>query len=394
MRVREKNETMATEVAPLLSSAAPVIDQSPPPTAVIPNAPPPAALADTTPVDDPSARKNAGDHRARLEVQGLVRSANQIAASLIGGLSRADEATPIFANALDRGANRIRACAPAVSETLRAMATAVRANDPAALHAIEKSQGDHPLDGNAAALRDLAKASARVISPPREDFSASIDAEKEVAAAIAGFVPVAAEIAALPDIVRAGGHVYHGRDSAIFELAFAGAALVPGLQFLKEGRSFAGPAALKAAAMFEDPAARQGMKILAETISSEAHTALKAELRILNVARTELVEQLERHLPSLPQNERKIAMKCQNSLRDHLHPSDVVGWLRDKMGKPVRKAEGEAFQHLKEVDDAMKSMKTLIGKFKALSLDELRTTESGLRETLARLKLIADKVME
>ncbi len=327
-------------------------------------------------------------------MQGLVRSANEITASLIGGLARADEVTPTFANALERGANRVRARAPAVSETLRAMASAVRTNNPAALHAIEKSQGAHPLDGNAAALRDLARASAGVLAPPHEDFSAAIEDEKEIAAGVAGFIPVAAEIVSLPDLLASIKHLARDRNAAaVVETAFAGAALVPGLQFLKKERSIAGPMALRAAAVLEDPVARAGLKRLARSLPEKTYALVESEVRLTNVARTELIARLERHIPELPPSIRDVAARCRNGLQDHLKPSDVVGWVRDHAGLPVRQmGSGRVFEHEKEVKEVLLSMKKIATKLELVGGDALQETKHGLYELSSRLAKLAEIV--
>ena len=106
---------------------------------------------------------------------------------------------------------------------------------------------------------------------------------------------------------------------------------------------------------------QSGMKRVKGELSKEALKAAKEQLVTLNVARTELVarlEELTNKVPGLSQHAVADIGKAKNNLLNHLTQDDLVGALRDKFGKEVRRSgDGYVYQHSKEVSNGVGSLK-------------------------------------
>jgi uncharacterized protein YukE len=93
---------------------------------------------------------------------------------------------------------------------------------------------------------------------------------------------------------------------------------------------------------------------------------------------------------------RNYATKMENSLRDHLKPSDLEGAWRDLHGDPVPKAgnPGEYYQHLNEVNDGLRSLRNVTQKFTELLKDPSLSTsdQSIIQSFLSRASKTMDYV--
>jgi hypothetical protein len=177
-----------------------------------------------------------------------------------------------------------------------------------------------------------------------------------------GLVPVAGQIADFRDIAAAGADVLDGTDGAWARLGISVVAVIPGLDFLKGG-SKAGRKALGAAAgEVTQGTTRSGMKQAARVLSKEAAQRATRELRVLAVARAELLARWQLLLvdTSLSPGARAALRRARNALQDHLQPADLAGALRDKLGIPVRASgSGAVWDHQREVEDALESLANL-----------------------------------
>lgn len=134
-------------------------------------------------------------------------------------------------------------------------------------------------------------------------------------------------------------------------------------------------------------------------LSKEAAARAARELATLAAARAELLARWQILLMDKTlSRETQIALrKARNALQDHLERADLVGALRDKLGVPVRiSGSSEAWDHLKEVDDADKSLTRL---YDWLS-KELRRAPSGspnskmLSQEISALKETQHRIRE
>lgn len=107
--------------------------------------------------------------------------------------------------------------------------------------------------------------------------------------------------------------------------------------------------------------AQSGLKALRQSLSKEALAKAKEQLVTLSVARAEVIARFEGLLDKIPNLSQKTIADiraAKNSLLDHLTQADLVGALRDNLGKVVRQSgSGKVFNHIGEVEDALNSLK-------------------------------------
>jgi hypothetical protein len=179
---------------------------------------------------------------------------------------------------------------------------------------------------------------------------------------VTGFIPIAGQVADARDIAAAGSDLFQGKEGAWAALGIAIIAVIPGLDFLKGG-SKAGRKALKDASEGAvEGVTRAGVKRIGKTISKEAAARATRELKALAVAREEMLVRMQGMLldEGLSEASKNTIRRVRNSVQDHLHPSDLSGALRDRLGLQVRKSgSGEAWNHLGEVKDVLNSLKKL-----------------------------------
>ena len=104
---------------------------------------------------------------------------------------------------------------------------------------------------------------------------------------------------------------------------------------------------------------QSGMKRLKYELPKEILKRAKEKLVVLNVARTELIAKLDDLIAGgkLSADTNKVLSTARNSLKDHLTQDDLVGALRDKFGKEVRRSgDGYTYQHLGEVMSSINSL--------------------------------------
>lgn len=177
-----------------------------------------------------------------------------------------------------------------------------------------------------------------------------------------GLVPVAGQIADVRDIAAAGADVFDGTDGAWVRLGVSVIAIIPGLDFLKGGSKAGRKALGEAAGAATHGTARSGMKQAARVLSKEAAQRAARELRVMAVARAELLARWQLLLvdTSLSPGARAALRRARNALQDHLQPADLAGALRDKLGIPVRASgSGAVWDHQREVEDALESLANL-----------------------------------
>jgi Bacterial toxin 28 len=177
-----------------------------------------------------------------------------------------------------------------------------------------------------------------------------------------GLVPVAGQIADLRDIAAAGADVLDGTDGAWARLGISVVAVIPGLDFLKGGSKAGRKALGEAAGEVTQGTTRSGMKQAARVLGKEAAQRAMRELRVLAVARAELLTRWQLLLvdTSLSPGARAALRRARNALQDHLQPADLAGALRDKLGIPVRASgSGAVWNHQDEVGNVIGSLDKL-----------------------------------
>jgi Bacterial toxin 28 len=207
-----------------------------------------------------------------------------------------------------------------------------------------------------------------------------------------GLVPVAGQIADIRDISAAGADVLGGTDGAWVRLGVAVVAIVPGLDFLKGGSKAGRKALNEAAGEAKQGMAQSGLKRAGKVLSQEAAARAARELGALAVARRELLARWQILLVdgALSRDTLIALRKARNAMQDHLQPADLTGALRDKLGIPVRiSGSGEAWDHLGEVQDALRSLENLRRK---LGLELHRIPRGS--QAFARLSRETDAVKE
>lgn len=125
--------------------------------------------------------------------------------------------------------------------------------------------------------------------------------------------------------------------------------------------------------------AQSGLKALRGVISKEGLAKAKEQLITLSVARTELLTRLDNLIANnnLLQDTKGFLLKTKNSLLNNLKQDDLVGALRDKFGKDVRRSgDGKIFQHLEEVNQGLRS----IENSKSTFVKEIARTQKGSDE--------------
>ena len=169
-----------------------------------------------------------------------------------------------------------------------------------------------------------------------------------------GVLPGLSQAQALHALPHALRHAASGNGLVYLELGVAAGAIVPGLAFIRHG-SVASRETLRAATEL-GPIAESGLKHATAVMSADGAALARKELKVLNVARTELLARIARlEHPTMKLGERFDALL--RVLTNHLKPVDLIGALRDEVGVPVRAAgSGHVFDHSKEVDDALQSI--------------------------------------
>jgi hypothetical protein len=146
------------------------------------------------------------------------------------------------------------------------------------------------------------------------------------------------------------------------------------------------------------PKAQSGMKQLKYELPKEIMAKAKEQLITINVARTELIARLDGLITTsnLLKDTKNILASARNSIKDHLTQDDLVGALRDVFGKEVRRSgDGKIYNHLGEVQDAIKSIKKAnqhllkeLGKMKKGSDEFVKLSEEidALKELKRRVE--------
>ncbi len=104
---------------------------------------------------------------------------------------------------------------------------------------------------------------------------------------------------------------------------------------------------------------QSGLKALRQSLSKEGLAKAKEQLVTLSVARTELITRFDNLTKSsnLLPDTKQFLNRSRNSLLKNLKQDDLVGALRDKFGKDVRRSgDGFTYQHLKEVNQGFISL--------------------------------------
>lgn len=134
------------------------------------------------------------------------------------------------------------------------------------------------------------------------------------------------------------------------------------LEMLKNGSTAGKEAITETAEQGLSEKAQSGMKHLKNDIPKDVMAKAKERLVTLNVGRTELIAQLDdvlNKVPNLNNSQETVAniRSAKNNLIDHLTQDDLVGALRDKFGKEVRRSgDGYIYQHSREVENGLASL--------------------------------------
>jgi hypothetical protein len=193
-----------------------------------------------------------------------------------------------------------------------------------------------------------------------------------------GFIPIVGQIADARDIAAAANAVYNDEDGSWARLGIAAIAIVPGLDFLKAGSRVGRKALKEVAEEGLTQVSQQSVKGLAQVMSKEGVERISKEAVTLNVGRAEMIGRLDNLLasPNIAESTKNAVRSARNALQDHLTQDDLLGALRDKHGIPVLKPDGTTYDHLGEVNDALKSLEG--GKRNLLN--ELRKVSPGTEE--------------
>ena len=153
-----------------------------------------------------------------------------------------------------------------------------------------------------------------------------------------------------------------------------------GLTMLKNGSTAGTKTIREVAESGLSETAQSGLKALRGTLSKEGLAKAKEQLVTLSVARTELMARLDgllNKIPNLSQKTIADVRAAKNSLLNNLKQDDLVGALRDKFGKDVRRSgDGKIFQHLEEVNQGLRS----IENSKSTLVKEIARTQKGSDE--------------
>ena len=148
------------------------------------------------------------------------------------------------------------------------------------------------------------------------------------------------------------------------------------LQMLKGGSTAGREVLTVVAEQGLSEVSQSGMKALRGLISKEGLQKAKEQLITLGVARTELIAKLDKLIANgnLLSDTKVILTKAKNSLLDHLTQEDLVGALRDKFGKEIRRSgDGKIYNHLGEVSESLDSLDNAKGTL----LRQLRNEQKG-----------------
>lgn len=176
---------------------------------------------------------------------------------------------------------------------------------------------------------------------------------------VVGLIPIAGQIADVRDMAAAIRGVAQGRDGAMLNVGIAAIGFIPGLDFLKGGSRVGRRALREAAEESVQGVTKAGLKRARRLLSRTAAREASKRLSELMVGRKAMIGRLEKlgretRDPAIAARARRTV----NALNDHYNPSDLSGALRDRLGIPVRESgSGEAFDHLQEVDTAIRSMR-------------------------------------
>ncbi len=193
---------------------------------------------------------------------------------------------------------------------------------------------------------------------------------------VIGFVPIAGQIADVRDLLASFRGVAEGRTGAWLNVAIAGVAFIPGLDFLKGGTRVGRRALRETAEESITEVSEASLKRMRRALSRQAVETARRRLRELAAGRIELMQRLTELMehPALRSRTRDFIERARNGVRDHLSPQDLSGALRDRLGMPVRRSgSGKAFDHLDEVDAASRNME----KARSVLLGELQRLEPG-----------------
>lgn len=148
---------------------------------------------------------------------------------------------------------------------------------------------------------------------------------------------------------------------------------VLGLDFLKGGSRVGRRALRESAEESITEVTEASLKRARRVLSRQAVQTARRRLQALAAGRIELMQRLTdlSQNPALRGHTRDFVEDARNALRDHLHPEDLSGALRDKLGMPVRRSgSGDLFDHLGEVEDGLRSVdkaiKPLLGDLQRL----------------------------
>jgi hypothetical protein len=193
---------------------------------------------------------------------------------------------------------------------------------------------------------------------------------------VIGFVPIAGQVADVRDLLASFRGVAEGRSGAWLNVAIAGVAFIPGLDFLKGGTRVGRRALREGAEESITEVSEASLKRMRRVLSRQAVETARRRLRALAAGRIELMQRLTELMehPGLRSRTRDFVADARNAIRDHMTPQDLSGALRDRLGMPVRRSGSErTYDHLHEVRDTLRGME----KARRALLGELQRLEPG-----------------
>lgn len=184
---------------------------------------------------------------------------------------------------------------------------------------------------------------------------------------VVGLIPIAGQVADGRDIIAATGKVIDGEEGAWAVLGINVVAVIPGLDFLKGGKS---TVKKTVKTVLKDKATGVGRSIVLGQVKGAAVNALStltndeakraaARLSQLAFTRADLLRDMQELLvdESIPQSTKDTARQVRNALQDQLGHENLAGAFRQSLGLPPSGGGRWRHDHLSEVAEGWSILK-------------------------------------
>ncbi len=176
---------------------------------------------------------------------------------------------------------------------------------------------------------------------------------------VVGLIPIAGQVADGRDIIAATGKVIDGEEGAWAVLGINVVAIIPGLDFLKGGKS---TVKKTVKTVLKDKATGVGRSIVLgqvkgqiakayTTLTNEEASRAAARLSHLAFTRSDLLRDMQELLvdETIPQSTKDVARQVRNALQDQLGHEHLAGAFRQALGLPPAHGTRWDQDHLSEV---------------------------------------------